>query len=412
MTTALKNVGRRLSRRLFDDGYTNGIHRGKEPRILILSASVGSGHIRAAQAIEIALGQILPDATIAHVDVLDFTNKLFRGFYASGYIKAVKTAPQVVSFLYDRLDHPFTGSASQTMRLGMERANFSRLKQFLCGQSWDLAINTHFLPAGLIAWMRRKQLIDFPQATVITDFDAHGLWITHPCEQYFVATDEARNTLLAAGATNETIAVTGIPIDPVFAKEKDRASCRVKHGLVVNRPMVLQMAGGFGIGSVERIYRSICDAQIPLQICVVAGKNQSVAECLRGIEIPSQHQAKIIGFTREIDELLAAADVIVSKPGGLTTSESLSRGCPMVVVEPIPGQEDRNSDFLLENGCGIKANNIASLGQKLQSILADVPRLQAMRAAAKDHGRPMAAFDIARQCAALLQNRAADLLHI
>ncbi|HWB54127.1 MAG TPA: glycosyltransferase [Tepidisphaeraceae bacterium] len=402
MTARLRNVGRRFTARWFDDAPSAPLDRGRGPRIVILSASVGAGHIRAAQAIESALGQVLPNATIAHVDVLQFTNRVFRRVYSQGYFKAVATAPKFVGFLYDALDHPYTGTAGETMRLGMERANFLRLTRFLTSNQWDLAINTHFLPAGLIAWMRRKELVNFPHLTVTTDFDVHGLWITHPCEGYFVATEEGKNTLVSADVDSNDVVVSGIPIDPVFAEPKDLIESRRKHGLATDRPMVFQMAGGFGIGSVERIYRAICDIRKPLQICVVAGKNESAAERLRKINIPERHQARIIGFTTEIDEFLAAADVIVSKPGGLTTSESLARGCPMVIAEPIPGQEDRNSDFLLENGCGIKANSIATLGHKLESLLSNPVRLRTMRAAATNQGRPSAAFDVARHCAAVL----------
>jgi processive 1,2-diacylglycerol beta-glucosyltransferase len=402
MTDRLRTMGRRLAQRFSDESPRLLSDQTSGPRVVILSASVGSGHIRAAQAIESALAQILPNATIAHVDVLNFTNRVFRRVYSGGYLKAVSAAPQFVGFLYDALDHPYNGSTRQNMQLGMERANFSRLTQFLSSNPWDLAINTHFLPAGLIAWMRRKQLITFPHVTAITDFDAHGLWVTQPCDGYFVATEEARNTLISAGVASEKVSITGIPIDRVFSQSKDAMDCRLKHGLATDRQMVLQMAGGFGFGSVERIYRTICDITLPLQICVVAGKNESVAECLRRIKVPKRHCIKIIGFTREIDELLAAADCIVSKPGGLTTSESLARGCPMVIVEPIPGQEDRNSDFLLENGCGIKANNIATLGQKVEALLTDRFRLGIMRDTTKNHGKPMAAFDIAERCAALL----------
>jgi processive 1,2-diacylglycerol beta-glucosyltransferase len=137
----------------------------------------------------------------------------------------------------------------------------------------------------------------------------------------------------------------------------------------------------------------------------VTGRNADAASALAGMEFPARHQRQILGYTREMHDLLLAADVVVSKPGGLTTSESLACGCPMVIAEPIPGQEDRNADFLLENGCGIKVNNLASLPFKLGSLLDDPERMSRMRSAALRCAKPHAAIDIATQCVSLLNWR-------
>jgi processive 1,2-diacylglycerol beta-glucosyltransferase len=189
--------------------------------------------------------------------------------------------------------------------------------------------------------------------------------------------------------------VTGIPIHPVFAEPKDRGECLDRHGLAADRPVVLQLAGGFGVGPIEQLYRGILSIDVPLQVVVVAGKNAKAKEQLEAVEVPRRHRAKVMGFTTEIDELMAAADVVVSKPGGLTTSEVLARGAAMLIVNPIPGQESRNSDFLLENGAAIKANNAATLPMKLARLLGDKSRLDALKASARRLGKPRAAFDAA-----------------
>lgn len=405
MTTMFRRVSGRIGARdrwwRDDRSPVRSVHPSG-PRIVILSASVGAGHIRAAQALESALIQMLPHATIAHIDVLQLTNSAFRRAYGKGYFGFVERAPRLVGLMYDMLDHPTDAGAGAKLRLTLERANFSRLTRFLTRQHWDLAINTHFLPPELIGWLRRGERVAFPQVTVVTDFDVHGMWLNDPCDGYFVANDEAKQYVTACGVDPALVHVTGIPIDPVFSESKDRDLCRLEHGFDCNRPLVLQMAGGFGVGSVEEIYRSLRGVVRPIQICVVTGNNIHAKNCLEMLGSHPRHLCRIIGYTQKVDELMAAADIVISKSGGLTTSESLARGCPMMVVEPIPGQEERNSDFLLENGCAIKANNLATLGHKLEALLNEPERLERMRLAALRCSRPNAARRIAAHCASFL----------
>ena len=199
----------------------------------------------------------------------------------------------------------------------------------------------------------------------------------------------------------ESVSVTGIPIHPVFRTKKPRAALLARHGLRGRAPIVLQVAGGFGVGPIEEIYRAILALEAPVEIVVVTGKNEAARVRLVRIEVPTRHRALILGFTTEIDEFMALADVVVSKPGGLTTSEVLARGAAMAIVNPIPGQESRNSDWLLEQGAAIKINHVATLPLKLGALLADRKRLAALRARAHELGRPDAAFAVARVALAL-----------
>jgi processive 1,2-diacylglycerol beta-glucosyltransferase len=135
---------------------------------------------------------------------------------------------------------------------------------------------------------------------------------------------------------------------------------------------------------------------MPLEVVVVSGRNEALKEQLELVVVPERHGARVLGFTDQMDELMAAADLVVSKPGGLTTSETLARGAAMVIVNPIPGQESRNSDYLLEHGAAIKINNLGTLTYKLKHLLADRERLESLKANARRIGRPQAAFDVAR----------------
>ena len=374
-------------------------------RILVLSASVGAGHLRAAQAVELALRRSVPSATVKNVDVLELTNAAFRRVYGKAYLDLVSRAPHVLGYFYDMLDRPSRSGRNRgdRLRLALEKLNLKSFIRFLLDKPWDLVINTHFLPAEIIASLRQQDKLQVPQVTVTTDFETHRLWVNEPCERYFTATEEGALYLRSWGvpATTEIIP-TGIPIDPVFSEPKDRGTCLENHGLTGDRPVVLQLAGGFGVGPIEKLYRALLAVEVPLELVVVTGRNEKVRHQLKEVEVPAVHRVKILGFTHQIDELMAVADLVVSKPGGLTTSETLARGAAMVIVNPIPGQESRNSDFLLENGAAIKGNNIATLAHKVTRLLRDPARLDQLKANARRLGRPRAAFDVVEHSLALI----------
>jgi processive 1,2-diacylglycerol beta-glucosyltransferase len=376
-------------------------------RILVLSASVGAGHLRAAQAVELALRQVVPAATVRSVDVLEMTNAAFRHLYGKAYLDLVNKAPHVLGYFYDMMDQPSRSGHNRRdrLRLALEKLNLKSFIRFLQAEPWDLVINTHFLPAEIIASLRKQERLTVPQVTVTTDFETHRLWVNEPCDHYFTATEEGALYLQHWGVPAGHTTATGIPIHPVFSEPRDRAACRKKHKLADDRPVVLQLAGGFGVGPVEAIYRNLLAVETPLQIVAITGRNEKARAQLEAVACPRQHKAKVLGFTDQIDELMAAADVVVTKPGGLTTSEALARGAVMVVVNPIPGQESRNSDFLLENGAAIKINNLATLAHKLTALLRDKQRLEQLKANVRRVARPRAAFDVVERSLALLAPR-------
>ncbi len=379
------------------DGRRGDKLYGMSKKILVLSASVGAGHMRAAQAVELALKQTDPDALVRNVDVLTLTNIAFRKLYGEAYLELVNRAPHVLGYVYDMLDKPRKASSKRDrLRLALETFNLTKLCDLLESQDWDAVVNTHFLPAEILANLKKRKKLNLKQMTVTTDFETHRLWVNQPCERYTTATEEGKLYLQHWGIDPTTIDVTGIPIHPVFSQPKSRTACIKNQQLQGKNPIVLQSAGGFGVGPVEQIYRGILSIERPIELVVVAGKNAAVKSKLEKIDVPKRHRAKVIGFTTEIDELMCVSDLVVSKPGGLTTSEVLARGCAMAIVNPIPGQESRNSDYLLENGAAIKINNLATLAHKLSGVLADENRLAQLKSNARKLGHPHAAFDVAR----------------
>jgi UDP-N-acetylglucosamine:LPS N-acetylglucosamine transferase len=300
--------------------------------------------------------------------------------------------------MYDKLDKPWK---NERRRLALDKLNTRPLVRLLRSYKPDFILCTHFLPAEIVAWLRAKERLASRQAIVVTDFDVHAMWLVHHYEQYFVAIDEARAYLEALQIPKSKITVTGIPIDPVFAKKKNKVEMRQKHDLDPERITILLSAGGFGVGSVEPLIASLKTIDHPIQVVAICGRNEELRRRLlkSNGHLTTDGNVLIhpVGYTQAMDEYMSASDIVVGKPGGLTTSEGLAKGLAFAIVNPIPGQEERNSDHLLEAGVAIRCNNLPTLPYKLNQLLGDPARLTRMQAASRKLGRPSAATDIAKR---------------
>jgi processive 1,2-diacylglycerol beta-glucosyltransferase len=369
-------------------------------KVLLLSASAGAGHVRAAEAIEKAFSQAKDAANreVLHVDVLNYTNKLFRHLYSKAYIDLVNKMPEVPGWFYDKLDKPWK---NERRRLALDKLNTRPFVKLLRDYHPDLIVCTHFLPAEIVSWLKAKERLASRQVIIVTDFDVHAMWLVHHYEHYFVAIDEARVYLEVLGIPAAKITVSGIPIDPVFATRKDKQEMRAKHGLAPDRTTILLSAGGFGVGSIDALVSSLLPLQHRAQIVAICGRNEELKKRLTRLAARMKPDATVLlkpfGYTKEMDELMTASDIVLGKPGGLTTSEALAKGLVFVIVNPIPGQEERNSDHLLEGGVAIRCNNLQTLTYKLDRLLGDLRRFQSMKTNALRMGHPNAAREIVEQ---------------
>jgi processive 1,2-diacylglycerol beta-glucosyltransferase len=365
-------------------------------KVLILSASAGNGHVRAAQALEKAFAAQPGDREVRHVDALELTNKVFRTIYSKMYIDLVDKAPDVLGWLYDALDSPWR---KERRRLAWDKLNTRPFVKMLERERPDLIVCTHFLPAEMVSWMKAKHKLACPQVIVVTDFDVHAMWLCHHYEHYTVALDETREHMIQLGIPPDRVSTTGIPIDPLFAETKDKTAMRAKHGLAADKTTILLSAGGFGVGPVEHIVKTLRGLEHPAQIVAICGKNAELLARMQKLAAkPSDGDTALVpvGYTTAMDEYMSAADVLVGKPGGLTTSEALAKGLLFVIVNPIPGQEERNSDHLLEAGAAIRCNNLPVLAYKLDRLLDDAPRITRMRQSVARLAHPNAARDVVR----------------
>jgi len=371
-------------------------------RVLILSASAGAGHIRAAQAVEKAFLQLKAANELRNIDTLDYTNKLFQKLYSKAYIELVDKAPDVLGWLYDHFDKPWK---NQKERLAFDKLNTGPFIKMIKDYQPELAVCTHFLPAEIISWLKQKKRLATRQAIIVTDFDVHAMWLCHHYEHYFVAMEETKAHMQELGIPAEKITVSGIPIDPVFAQNKDKAEMRKKHGLEADLPAILISAGGFGVGPMEMLIESLGKLKNKVQVIAICGRNEELKKRLEATcrQLPQNCPVRIfpVGYTTEMDEYMSAADLILGKPGGLTTSEALAKELPLVIVNPIQGQEERNSDHLLEEGVAIRCNNIPILAYKIDTLLGNPHRLAMMRKNTRRLARPEAALDIVKKLLSL-----------
>ena len=368
-----------------------------KPRVLLLSATSGAGHVRAAQALEKAF-LARGDCTVEHIDALRYVSKLFQRVYDKAYISMVRRAPELMGLLYERTDQPWLHLRP---RLALDRLNTGPMIGLLKRVQPDLCVATHFLPAEIIAWLIAKKKLRAHNAIVVTDYDVHAMWLCRTVDRYFVAIEESLQYLAHIGVPREKICVKGIPIDPVFAVPLPRAEARRHLGLDPDTAVVLVSAGGYGVGPIEQLVKELVELQRPWQIVAIAGKAEKTRKRLDELataagKLPSgPPRLCVLGFTTEMDKYMAAADLMVGKAGGLTTSEALARALPMALIEPIPGQEERNADHLLEAGAAIRCNNLPAAAWKLASLLDDSARLNRMREAARRLAKPGAAAAIA-----------------
>ena len=370
--------------------------------ILVLTTSAGGGHLIAARALEHALRAQAPDADIEVLDVLAITNVLFRKFYAGGYLGLVRHAPAVMGWLYKTMDRP-RNEVLDALRVWIQDLSKRPIVQHLLQRHPGLIVHTHYLPAEIVAQMRRAGQLDCPQVTVTTDYETHRIWVHEPSERYYTATEDGKVYLTLCGVAPERVWVTGIPVRPGFEQMLDRHEARRRCGLDLNRPAVLLLCGGFGVGPTAELLRELVFMPADAQVMVIVGRNEKLRARLERQVAGAPRPVRVVGFTDKIHEWMQAANLVVTKPGGLTVAESLACALPLVIVDPIPGQEVGNADYLLEHGAAIKVNNARLLGHRVSALLADPARLERLRAAARAIARPHAARDIAADALALWQ---------
>ena len=363
--------------------------------ILILHASAGSGHKRAAEALASAC--VTSGLNPVVHDILEFTPLLFRTTYAAGYLNMVRTTPELWGYLYSLTDRKSQNPWHRRIRTTFNRLNTTAFERFYREVQASAIICTHFLPLEILGQRRIKTASPVPLFGVVTDFASHSLWSCPNVDGYFTASEEARRQLIRRGQPPRRTWVTGIPIAPEFVPPFDVIGLRIRLGLVPDLPVILVLCGGFGVGSIVDVLGGFAKEPLHAQLVVVTGNNETLREQATQKARQLTMPVMVHGFASHIHELMGAADVVISKPGGLTSAEVLAMGRPLVIMDPIPGQEQRNGEYLMENGAAIRLVDPWDAPFRVWPILENRERFLALSEAALRLARPNAARLIVEQ---------------
>ncbi len=362
-------------------------------RILILSASVGSGHVKAADALAKAFRA---DPNVEEVlvdDSLDHTNLLHKQLYSTLYKQLSKQLPKFLGWWYETSDDPWV---SDKGRVVLDLTQALPLINLVREFKPDSIICTHFMPAGVLSYLIGQGRLEAELGIAVTDFHFHAYWITRAFHWYFVAQEEDKIHMEGLGLPGDRIHVTGIPLEPEFSQPVDKSAVLRSLHLNPEVPTLLVAGGALGLSPAVAVARRLRQLNRNFQAIIVCGKNDDLRRDIGELMVGREDRFRVLGYTDRMPDLMGAATLLLSKPGGLTTAEALSRGLPMVVLDPIGGQEERNSDVLLEAGAAVKCTEVTVLNHKLERLLDDPARIAAMSENARRLGRPNASADIAR----------------
>ena len=381
-------------------------------RILIISASIGGGHVAAARALETAFKGYVEthgaDLDVQHVDLLDYTTAPFRRLYRQTYFDLVKRAPEFVDWLGKRLDRSPSEKRTRQERAvaRLVRLISYHLPRLIERYQPDVIVHTHFLAPEVLSTRLAPDILrlrgssqDIPQVVVITDFFAHSLWLQPKIAKYFVASEDVAVHVEASGVEAERVVISGIPVDPRFAKLESKQSARRSLGMSESRDLLIFMASGLDERTLQRSLESLDALRWPVSAVVICGRSPQLVKIAQEVASraptdDSRVDFKVLGFSDDIPRYMAAADLLVGKPGGLTTSEALAAGLPFGIIEPYPIQEEANTSFLLEYGAAMSIDPITLLSYKVKRFLENDAKRSRMHESALALAHPDAAQTI------------------
>ncbi len=371
-------------------GYLrNKKEAGEVKRILFLTTSVGSGHKRAAEAVQAALDAVSRKPLKTQTDTyFDYFLPAAEKVAAKVYVKTIQLMRQVLKYVYSHQRKEFNRKpAGHFLSIPLIKKYEKAIRSF----NPDAIVCTQALSSRFTSILKENGKISAPLIAVVTDFDIHPYWFNEHVDRFIVPTDEIKKEFTAFGIAADKVYAFGIPIHPVFSKRQNKAVLKKKMGLIENLPVILIMGGGWGLGPIKKAVLHLNKSGTNLQLIVTAGKNRALKRELDKILHKLKVPLKVYGYVSNIDELMEVSDIAVTKPGGLISSELLAKGLPAILVDVIPGQEEANSEYLISKGAACKIEKINQLQDTIQGLLENPARLEQMGRKAKAAAKPRAA---------------------
>lgn len=372
-------------------------HDMAKKKILIIYATAGIGHMKASIAVKKAFDELaFQDAEVTAVDSLDYTNAFFKWTYLQFYLFMINRTPTLWGLAYYITNNYFVNIFISVFRRFGNRLNSGPLIRFLRSSNFDAVISTHFFASEVIGDLKANGRLDSKLLTVVTDYRFHSWWLAPETDIYVVGSEEARKDLHKWKVADSKIRLLGIPVEPIFTKPVDKNSVLTKYGLKDGVPTILVIGGGFGVGPIEEMVRQIGSLRLPVQIVAVCGKNKTLLGRIELLKGSLNNMIVPLGFVDNVYEFMEVSSMVISKSGGITVSETLSKDVPMIIVNPIIGQETRNAQFIVSNGAALLIRDVGSLGEAVSKALKDPEELGRMKKAIGRIRMPTACYDIAR----------------
>ena len=361
-------------------------------RILLLYISEHSGHHCASTAIENALRSLDSSVETLNLNSFNYTNPILEKVINRAYMGVVKRKPEIWEYLYD---NPKVLRNTQKLRDMFHRFNTGKLKPLLDEFAPSAIVCTQAFPCGMVADYKRSYGLRIPLVGVLTDYAPHSYWIYNNVDRYIVPSEGTGKKLVDNGIEAAKITSFGIPIEPKFRyQDKDDGALRSGLGLDPGKPCVLVMGGTQGLGPIKDMVRLLDRSVLDVQMVIVCGTNKKLYRYFaRG---RFRKKVVVLPYTSNVDELMQISDLIITKPGGITTAEALAKGLPMLIVHPLPGQEAMNTRFLLNEGVAVKAESPEDVAVILGELLYNKNKLADMKRKALSLSKPSSSMDIAR----------------
>ncbi|HEQ99094.1 MAG TPA: hypothetical protein ENO22_07120 [candidate division Zixibacteria bacterium] len=362
--------------------------------------SAGAGHEAATNALKIAWSELYPDDDVVTEDILNYTPALFRFIYSRGYLLMASRFPILwrIAFYKGEDLHKFKppGKLSWFFRKLIMGKFIRRIKKVRP----DIIISTHFMPSDAVYLLNRKMNRPAKFAIIVTDYGIHTAWLTPGADRFYVPTEAIKAELLTLKEflciESDNVKVTGIPIHPKYTNIEDKQTLRSKYNLDPDIFTVLLFRDVFTKGNFEHFVRYLTMVPHPIQLIMLAGKEWPIPDRIKRRFAENNVSYRIFGYIDFMEELMALADIVITKSGGLTTSECMAAGTPIAIYKPYAGQEERNAEFLMEQGAGIKLNQLAGLPYRLTELIENPEKLKDLSAGARMIAKPNAAYDIVK----------------
>lgn len=366
-------------------------------RILIVYATAGIGHKKAAVAVKKAFDEEAPEDTeVTLIDALDYAPPSFKNAYLQTYLFAVNRLSLLWGFMYYLTDNFFVNLIVSRLRRLNNWLYSKDFVKYLMDTRPDVIISTHFFSIEVISALKRKKALDARLMAIVTDYKLHSWWVSGYVDTYITYTEDAKEGLMRWKIPAERIKTLGIPVEPEFSRALDKEAIYSRLGLRKGVFTALIIGGGFGVGPIEAIVKSIGTVSSAMQAVVICGHNEELVEKIRALSSGQRTEVKALGFVDNVYDYMAVADILISKSGGVTVSESLAKGLPMMVISPIPGQETRNASFLIREGAALMLKRPEDAGRILDDLAAHPEKVKALKDAIERIRKPDAARDIVR----------------